>query len=451
MCSTKILCYTRSSPMTMEVFPLDTSADRSPHLNRTTANDSSVLNDTSADHSTYLSDFVYPKPESLYLCTFSSRLSKIDFEKRVTEFLLTEKYDVFLLVVHIEGDSQQMYQYVNHLRIIIEQIENEVKAERKKTESQVEREGKLFVCLMLLPATMLFASNYHCYFLTGWDLHYLDSISPSVSTSKNKSSLMISDWFTQLCLQDTASGSTHAQSTLALLKELIGENIVPVVVARVYPGKDRNSSQICLHNRNQLIRSLFLECGIAEILCTRFHSYWNEQTMNEYLLTAANDIYWHHSTLSLADQMHVTLRFLFSNFIVYILKEVNTCYGLDMFQNQPSDADNKCLLSFLSEMLKFIPIPDISVISMYNDKDSDSRILAKELFQGSHSRFPLSHTMFYLLRAIVEHARQEQLAQNRSTGVSMSESMIVRYSSDNWKDALKVPVALLHVTIPLIL
>lgn len=415
MVPTKLLCYTRSSAMTMEVFPMEASKSSCSHLR----------------------DYVYSQQDSLYLCTFSSRLSKIDFEKHVKEFLQTKKYEVFLLAVHIEGDSKQMYQYVNHLRIIIEQIENEISTKEK-----------LFVCLLLLPATQLFTSNYPCYFLRGWDLHYLDSISPTVSTNQQKSSLMISDWFTQLCLPTDSTTKAH-ESTLDLLKELVSENIIPVVVARVYSGKYSNYQEHCQikhSDRNLLIRRLLLKHGISDVLCCRFHQYWDEDTMNEYLLTAANDIYWHHSTLSLADQMHVTLRFLFANFIVYMLKEVNACYGFDILHQKivlsdedvSLDSDSNCLLTLLSEMLQYIQVPDISMISIYNDEDSDSRLLLKQWFQGSHCRLPLSHTLFQLFKAIVDHSRQTLLNVNKSTGVTISEGMIVKYAADNWQSALQV-------------
>ena len=415
MCPTKLLCYTRSSTLTVKLFP--TEATTRENLGQTC-------------------EYVYSRPEAVYFCQFSSRLSKHDFEKHVQDFLQNESYEVFLLVVNIEGDSKRMYQYVNHLRVIIEQLEIEA--------GQVK---KLFVLLLLLPATQLFTSNYPCLYLRGWDLHYLDSISPNVSTSRKPSMLKISDWFSQLCIPNILeSNNSIVASTLDFLDGLL-DDIIPVVVSRVTFGLNSNgliNRPMPVYLRSQLTRNLFKDCDVGNVLCTRFLQYWSVETMNEYIQFAANDIYSHHSTLSLADQLQVTLHFLFANFVVYILNEINTCFGLDIMYVEADsgpelafELENRCLLDLITEMLRFIQIPDISTISVYNG-DSDSKFSLRELFQGTHCKFPLSHVVFQAYKTIVDHSRQLLLHEHKSTDVSITEYLLVNNAKKEWKQALQV-------------
>lgn len=418
-CPTKLLCYTRSSTVTTQVFPTEVTALK--------------------DIPSQFSEYIHLKPDVVYLCRFTNQLSKHYFEKSLNDFMQSDSYEVFLLVLHIEGDSNKMYLYLNHLRIIIEQIESEVRRMRK-----------LFVVLLLIPQVQLFTTNYPCLFLQGWDLHYLDSISPSLSTSRCRSTIKISDWFEQLCIPDATV--SPAMTSDAFLVDLL-DDIIPVVVSRASFGQSSNlsiNSPMVPFRRCQLIRSL-LAVDIGKVLCIRFQGYWNRNTMNRYLQMTANDIYSHHSTLSLADQMQVTLHFLFGNFVVFILNEINKCYGLDILfttENESksvvlalNDKEGQFLLSLTSHMLKYIPVPDISTINMY-DKDNDSDVMLKSLFEGSHCNFPLSHTIIRLFKTIVEHTRQVLYEQQKSERVSISEQMIFERAKLQWKDAFKLQVCL---------
>lgn len=377
------------------------------------------------------SEYVHSKPEIVYLCRFTNRLSKHNFENYVRDFLQSDSHEVFLLVLHIEGDSNRMYLYVNHLRIIIEQLESEVGGVKK-----------LFVVLLLIPQVQLFTTNYPCLFLQGWDLHYLDSISPALSTSRYQSSIKISDWFEQLCIPDACV--SPAMTTDSFMKELL-DDIIPVVVSRASFGQNLSSSHVAPFVRCQLIRKLLAD-DIGKVLCIRFQEYWNRDTMNRYLQMTANDIYSHHSTLSLADQMQVTLHFLFANFVVFVLNEMNRCCGLDIFFTTEDksksvvlaldDEESRCLISLASQMLRYIPLPDISAISVY-DKDDDSSVMLKGLFQGGHCNFPLSHTIIRLFKTIIEHIRQV-LYENESEVDSISEEKIIEKAKVKWRDALQV-------------
>lgn len=410
--------------MTMKVFPMETRKKDNQHIE----------------------EYVYSHPEAVFLCRFTSRLSKHDFENHIMEFLSKDQYEVFLLVIHIEGDSKKMYQYVNHLRIIIEQLENEMMNAQK-----------LFVVLLLLPATQLFTSNYPCLYMHGWDLHYLDSISPAVSTSRKSSALKINDWFEQLCISDASITSSH-HSIHAFLTDLL-EDVIPFVVSRVSFGKHANAvinSPMSCFMRSRLIRSFLMESDVGKVLCTRFQEYWNRETMNKYIKMAAVDIYSHHSILSLADQLQVIFHFLFANFVVYVLNEINTCYGLDMVFTKAGSSgklttslacepDSEFLLSLLTEMLRYIPVPCISAISIYTN-DDESKPLIRRLFDETHCMFPLSHTVLQLFKGILDHSRQTLLQKHKCTSITISESLIIESTKQHWKDALQVYINIIFAS-----
>ena len=388
------------------------------------------------DTSKIIHDYVYSQHEAVFLCKFTSKLTKHDFEKNIRVFLTTDVYKVFLLVMHIEGDCKKMLQYISHVRIVIEQLENEI-----------QKEKKLFVVLLLLPPTQLLSSSYPCMFLRGWDLHYLDSISPEISTSRKPSKLKISDCFKQLCIPNASVDEPSiSQSLITFFNDLL-DDIIPVVVSRVSFGKDSDAS---INNmpgfmKTQIMTYLFKSIG--EVLCSRFKQFWNVETMNRYIQMAALDIYSYHSTLSLADQMQVTFHFLFANFTVYLMNEVNTFNGLDMFYSltnssqgvvfASSSEDYRCLLSLLAEMLQYLPVPDISTISIYNDKGKSLSVF-KNLFHNSHCKFPMSHTIFLVLKTIIDYSWQYLRNKHRSTRATITEEMIVMNGIEQWKEALQV-------------
>ena len=380
---------------------------------------------------------VYSDSERVFLCRFSSRLSRHDYEKYIRDFLRNPQYDIFLLVCRIELGSKKMYQYVNHLRIMIEQMENEEAAE------------KLFVVLLLLPSAQLFSSSYPCLFLRGWDHYYLDSISPSMTTYKETSKLQINEWFSQLCLPVSGTCAPSQDSLLLYLNDLLWD-IIPIVVARINFGSNEGTSingVIPVFCRIQLIEQLFKKTAFGGILCIRFRDCWNAETMSKYVHMAAHHIYLHNSTLSLAGQMQVILHFLFAHFVIQILNEVNMNGGLDMLFSynseldklclHPLDTDSECLLSLFAEMVYSVPLPDLTSIGLVFHEDDVSPRHLQSLDQHQ-CMFPMSHVVFQILKTVVDHSRQLLLFENQSARISLSEQMIIDKAKLEWEQSLKV-------------
>ena len=144
---------------------------------------------------------------SLMVCKVSSLHSQSKFEKLLEDFIKSDCCLLFL-TASMQDVTKKM---VNHLRVIVEEAE-----------SQIKNTNKLFVLLLHFPPAMFFTPCYSSLFLQGWDHHYLDSITPETVTrgAEVRTVVDIEDWFQQCCHTPSLDGFSLKHLLANQLKKL---------------------------------------------------------------------------------------------------------------------------------------------------------------------------------------------------------------------------------------
>ena len=236
---------------------------------------------------------------SLMVCKVSSQHSQSKFDKLLEDFIKSNCYLLFL-TASVQDVTEKM---VNHLRVIVEEAE-----------SQIKNTNKLFVLLLHFPPAMFFDPCYSSLFLQGWDHHYLDG-------------------------------------KMVAALECMLEDAVPVIASRSVLKTGTNASQ-----RTNLISDLLLKKRIGIVLSQRFAKYWNPQTMVELIQKVSSFTYSQKSTPNISDAIRTTFRSLFFDFLVYMFGKINADCNLGIL------LDEQCTLPTLDlflSLLETVPVPDL--------------------------------------------------------------------------------------------
>lgn len=339
------------------------------------------------DHNDILSYHVYDS-NKLKVYKFSSTVSQKQLEHELQKFLESPDLEVFLLVFGIHETSRKKQMYINHVRIIMEEIE---------TEHSTHDKTKLIVLLLLFPPGSFVKACYPCIFMDGWAHYYLDSISQAtLEESKLCKHISIHDWFRQFCLQN----SSEVINLEPFLRSILYDAI-PVLVSRLHFS---DHHQMNGHEASEMIKNL-LDQGnekdftVGSILIKRFTNYWNAQIVGEYIQRAACHTYKRDSTLNLADQIQVLVRFLFTEFLIYMIQIMSRNKGLDLFFNDSSVA------TFFKELLKFIDVPTLSDLegSKYHNIVQEDR---RNNEFSKPCKFPFFNYTFHSIKRIVAACRE---------------------------------------------
>ena len=241
---------------------------------------------------------------SLMVCKVSSLHSQSKFDKLLEDFIKSNCYLLFL-TASVQDVTEKM---VNHLRVIVEEAE-----------SQIKNTNKLFVLLLHFPPAMFFDPCYSSLFLQGWDHHYLDG-------------------------------------KMVAALECMLEDAVPVIASRSVLKTGTNASQ-----RTSIIKDLLLKKRIGIVLSQRFAKYWNPQTMVELLQKVSSFTYSRKSTLNITDAIQTTFRSLFFDFLVYMFAKLNADHNLDILLDE--QCTQPTLELFLS-LLQTIPVPGLKLLQV---------------------------------------------------------------------------------------
>ena len=324
---------------------------------------------------------------------FSDQLSQRHLEKSLSDFFKSHDKEVFLFIVGIQESTKKNQMYINHVRIIMEQVENE-------HASSASGGKKILVMLLLFPPRSFINACYPCNFLEGWEHYYLDSLSQAGhEESAVCKHINIRDWFRQFCLQEDSTA--HTQSFQKFLQSFLGETL-PVLVSRLQfqyeEGIFNRGMKEC--DRSKMLKELLENKGVGDILVERFQSCWNPEVVSQYIIMAAQHTFNHDSTLNLADQIQVQARFLFTEFLVYMVHVMSRNRGLDLFFSRETSS----IMPLFKKLLGCMSIPklqDFSELKYHNIISNDTR---NPEYSKPH-KFPCFHDVHDMIAGLINSCR----------------------------------------------
>lgn len=288
---------------------------------------------------------------------------------------------VCLLVVDMQQTSREV---VNHLRIMIEEVE-----------MLSRKQAKLFVMLLHFSPAQFFNPCYPSLFLKGWDHCYLETIAHSVV----RGVVDIRDWFWQCCFPKETPLPLKSDSVVLVLEDML-QCAIPVLSSRVCFGSSQDRSFNRPMNgteRSQALRELLFKKGVGRVLCERFRSCWNTNIMTEYLEKAAKFTKSHESTLSITDSVQTMLKSLFFNFLVCMLSRINEGLNIDvLFDSDCTTAVQKLFL----DILRVVPLPHLSQLQVLGTGLSVPT-------QDHLSRFPFFKVVCEAMEKIVKQSHKD--------------------------------------------
>ena len=216
----------------------------------------------------------------------------------ITKFVAYNGYRVMLIVTNMQECTQQV---VNHLRIMIEEIENRIPSDGIP---------KLFVVLLHFSPEMFFQHCYPSYFLSGWDHFYLDSIAPV----EQKGIVDLEEWFKHCCITKGGMPSFLCKPLEELLHEL-----VPIFASQLsYIDCSKETDSLKSVSQDD-IEHFLLKGRLGSIIISRFCEYWKPKVMQEVLEQAASFAQSFKSTLCITDSVQALIRCSFQDFVFFIL------------------------------------------------------------------------------------------------------------------------------------
>lgn len=170
---------------------------------------------------------------------------------------------IMLLIGRMPELSRKM---VNHLRIMIEEAEND----------NIQHK-KLFVLLLHFPSTSFFDPCYPSLFLQGWDHCYLDSVGHGILNADGTVTelLAVKKWFTNCCFPSEYTESTREQMYQTL--QGMFEEAIPHVAARMLvPSQKcgRFNRPMTAAERREAVRHVLIDLKLGDKLANEYCSYW---------------------------------------------------------------------------------------------------------------------------------------------------------------------------------
>ena len=281
-----------------------------------------------------LQSVIYDDLHALKIYKITPDTLEREIEGQIQMFVESGNHTIFLIIANMQDVTLKM---INHLRILVEQKENE------------SENGKLIVFLLKFPqGQQLFTHCYPALFLSGWDHFYLDSLTTDVSICGLPKPLQnvvdIRQCFrVALCI--ASSDDSVSLSLEPLLKEAI-----PVISPRVIVGSTNKiyNKPMSIKERQKLLKKLLLKDNaqqedclctpLGKALCSLFTQYWDNITVTKFLEAAASFSFRHQSTLSITSYIQTRIKALFFEFVVYMLWKINEDCNLDCYEFSDSSS-----------------------------------------------------------------------------------------------------------------
>ena len=259
-----------------------------------------------------------------------------EIERQVENFSESMDHTIFLIIANMQDVTLKM---INHLRILVEQKENESL-----------NDDKLIVFLLQFPqGQQLFTHCYPALFLSGWDHFYLDSLTTDFSVCGLPKPLQnvvdIRQCFrVALCIANT-------DDSLSLSLEPLLMEAIPVISPRVVVGSTNKiyNKPMSIKERQKQLKTLLIKSALEQeeyyvctpfgkALCFLFTQYWDNVTVTKFLQAAASFSFCHQSTLSITSYIQTRIKALFFEFVIYMLWKINEDCNLDCYEFSDSSS-----------------------------------------------------------------------------------------------------------------
>ena len=290
-------------------------------------------------------DLVYDDVTAVMIYRLSTS-SYTNVQKLLKTYLNSETAHILLLIVNMADVTKAI---VNHLRIMVEEAENQ---NQSQNSNQKPSSIKLFVLLVHFPSSKFMYPCYPTLYLRGWNHYYLDTIGHKIDSGV----IDTKEWFSYCCFPSNAY--TGDDSLFQTTKCLIEESI-DVITSRVpfgsYTGFPFNGD-LSFSERKRLLHDLLITKEVGVVMCKLFRSYWRPNVMSRYLEQAANLAHQNQSTRNITDTIHGAIRATFMDFMVIMVSRINENCNLDsLFVSGGSPERDK----LFREILAVYPIPPL--------------------------------------------------------------------------------------------
>ena len=388
VCPTKLLCFTRSSSLIHQL-PADYPA-------------AAIATKPVTNYDNLVREHIFTELELLMICKVSLARSQGQIERLLGDFV-TSRHQVLLLITNMQEINSKK---VNHLRIMIEEAEN-----------QMGVENKLFILLLHFPPVMFFKPCYPTLFLQGWSHHYLDTISSGTLTREGvKSVVDIKKCFYHCLFPDSISTWDEDGQMFSVLSTLLPEAI-PVIASRVAficKGTDATAVVMNASQRTEVLQKLFTDNfedtnsegekkkNIGQVLTEKFCKYWTPQLMVEQIEKVSRSVYGQDSTLNITDSIQSIVRSAFFDFLVYMFnkmnKDQNMCIILDYEECSP------VIEQLFLALLREITIPELEQLKAISATLRPLPVQRKALYIP---RFPFFKDVCEVLEKVIDESKEE--------------------------------------------
>ena len=326
-------------------------------------------------------ELVFDMDSNVMVLKLSYQSSAASIMEVLKEFTQNKSTNILLLIVNMQDISIKA---INHVRIMIEEAEN-----------KVQLKNKLYVLLLHFSNS---AKHYPTLFMSGWDHHYIDTI----SSNHEKGILDVEYWFKQCCFSQT-----HIEpddSLTCTLRSLLHE-CIPILSSQVIFGnadhrKAPFNTKLSLSERQTILHKLLFTKRVGFILCDRFRSYWTPSIMASYVEHAARISHSEQSTISITAPIHTSVKVLFFDFMVHMIALINNHCNLDLLFT--SDCSQPVEQLF-GDILYIYPIPSFEQLKKLNNIHIASRMS----IPGQLPSFPFFHMVLKQMDQLVENCREE--------------------------------------------
>ena len=411
MCATKVLVYTRQSHLfgfLPSSYPLEGIKEDTIALLKSIVNDDLGV---------------------LKVYKVTPDTSEREVEREIQVFMESADQTIFLIIANMQ---ELTLKTINHLRILIEQKENES-----------SNDDKLIV--FLLQGQQIFTHCYPALFLSGWDHFYLDSLTTNISLCGLPKPLQnIVD--IRQCFH-VALGIPNSNSSVILRLEPLLIEAIPVISSRVVVGDFPSmiyNKPMSIIDRQNLLKELLLKdnahheeqslcTAVGEALCFLFTQYWDNLTVTKFLQASAHFTFHHQSTLSITSYIQTRIKALFFEFVVYMLWKINEDCNLDCYYISNSSPMEALFGNIIKNLFFIVP----SLLSLPHV----CRALSPPKNKGY--RFPFFHMVYCYLEEMLD-CSQETLNKKSSespksqTSVNSKEKMLFEVMKEKLQEVVDV-------------
>ena len=283
---------------------------------------------------------------SVSIIGISSYHSEGSLMEKLHNFYDSNENHVLVLKVNMQETSVNA---INHLRVMIEDVEN-----------QHSKYTKITVVLLHFPSSMFSEGTYPSLFQAGWSHFYLDSVSMKQETS----AINTEQWIMQCCFARDYIMHGIGNSLLSLTEQSI-PTIIPLLASklRLNVGKNYSTKHYDLSTRKHMFSQLLNEKGIGKLLCIKFQEYWNPSLFAAYLKKAAAIIFGRESSVNMTVLIQNLVCAKFSEFVVYMVSVMIESHSLHLI------FDRDCpsyILTLFKEVVKTVDLPEFSHLIQLN-------------------------------------------------------------------------------------